>query len=297
MKKMSLPFLTILLLNAFTSCSQNESKNELMLSKTKDLEKQEVKQVAHEFGGWYCPDNLNGFPPVNYSAWDKVPVISDRLPTKAESRSEASLIYVDTAQFPKASALQIALPQLATFISPYTKREELIIVIQAIAIGKDSLLGFRYLNGGNGSARINEVEFIHPRAVELPLTARFVIKEVTIDAQSKAIWERMLKAEQSSKLIPQNSKDWPKSSLVDFPKLTEAKLSNAYANLLFGNYYAQNDYESNYYSEKFLLLENEDSPTTVLKVVCGPFTEDYAEKERKINQWIQQLKKQSEDSK
>lgn len=47
--------------------------------------------------------------------------------------------------------MDIVLPKLAQFYNEYSKKTEVVIVIQAIEIEGDSIVGFRYLNGGNGS--------------------------------------------------------------------------------------------------------------------------------------------------
>jgi hypothetical protein len=147
-----------------------------------------------------------------------------------------SLIFVDSSKFPNASVLKINLPQLATYYSPYTKREELIIIIQAITVGNDSIVGFRYLNGGNGSARINEVSFIAENDIELSPSAQFVALDVNINATAKKVWEVLLKPEHTRSLIPSSSTEaWPKTSKVNFHYPGSGKLTNSYANLLFGN--------------------------------------------------------------
>lgn len=39
----------------------------------KEKQKEETTQKpTHQYGGWYCPDNLNGFPAVNIKEWKNV---------------------------------------------------------------------------------------------------------------------------------------------------------------------------------------------------------------------------------
>ena len=279
-------------LTSLMACSQNQ---ETEIKKPVKESKQMDKTVQHNFGGWYCPDNLNGFPAVDLKDWKSVAVINDRMPTKEETQKGASLIFVDSTEFPDAYALKTNLPQLAIYQSPYTKREEIIIVIQALVVGKDSILGFRYLNGGNGSARINEVSFIKENEIELPSSAQFVVLDLNINAKAKKIWEFLLKPEHTRSLIPNSSNEaWPKTSKVNFYYPGSGKLTNAYANLLFGNYYAQNDYDSLHYTEKFLLLEDQETGHTELKIVCGPFGDDYDKQKKEIIAWSEKLKTISE---
>ena len=66
----------------------------------------------HKYGGWYCPDNLNGFPAVDIHNWEDVPVINGRMPTQDETQTEASLIFIDIEKYPNAKPLDLKMPQL-----------------------------------------------------------------------------------------------------------------------------------------------------------------------------------------
>lgn len=294
MKVKNLNLFVLLCLTSFMACSQNqESESNKLLKSSNQIDKT-IKNEPHNFGGWYCPDNLNGFPAVDLKNWKSVPVISDRLPTKAETKSSASLIYIDTLKYPDASSLNLYLPRLAKYYSQSTKREDLIIVIQAIRVGTDSIVGFRYLNGGNGSARIREVNFMTENEIELPSSAQFVTLDINIQAKAEKVWEILLKPEHTRSLLPTSTETWPKTSKVNFYYPGSGKLRNAYANLLYGNFYAQNDYDSLNYSEKFLLLEDQESGVTELKIVIGPFTNDYEKQKGIILAWSKRLKDLSE---
>ena len=102
----------------------------------------DVKSEPHRYGGWYCPDNLNGFPAVDIADWKSVPVVNDRLPTKEEAQSEASLIFVDREKYPDAKALDMTMPKLALFYNESAQREDLVIVIQAFNVQNDSIVWF-----------------------------------------------------------------------------------------------------------------------------------------------------------
>jgi len=80
--------------------------------------------------GWFCPDNISGFPPVDIKSWNKVPVVNGRLPTFEETQDGTSLIYYDINKTPDAKAYKMTLPKLASFFCPATKKEETVIVIQ-----------------------------------------------------------------------------------------------------------------------------------------------------------------------
>lgn len=261
------------------------------------------KETTHNYGGWYCPDNLNGFPAVDLKDWKNVPVVIGRLPTEAEARNGSSLIYVDTKEHPSAKAMDIELPKLATFYNQYSKKNEVIIVIQALEIGSDSIVGFRYLNGGNGSAHFREVTFISENEVANISNAQFVSFDMNINSSYDKVWEVMTKPKYTSELQPvfdkknELSKDWKASSNVNYYYAKKNEITGEYADMLFGNWYIQNDYLINdvAYVEKFLLLKNEEKTNqTILKVVCGPFNQDFETQQSILKEWAENIKELSE---
>ena len=88
MKYKNFKTLYLLGLVLFISCLQNNKAIEHS-KEGKSVEKATiVKQEPHKYGGWYCPDNLNGFPAVNISNWKYVTVVNGRLPTKEETQKK-----------------------------------------------------------------------------------------------------------------------------------------------------------------------------------------------------------------
>ena len=260
------------------------------------------KETTHNYGGWYCPDNLNGFPAVDLKDWENVPIVNGRLPTEEESRNGSSLIYVDTKEHPSAKAMSMELPKLATFYNQYSRKNEVIIVIQAIEIGNDSIVGFRYLNGGNGSAHFREITFIAENEVSTISNAQFVSFDISINASADKAWEVMTKPSFTTELQPvfdkknSLSKDWKATSNVNYYYANKNEMTGKYADLLFGNWYIQNDYLINdvAYVEKFLLFGNEEKNQTILKVVCGPFNQDFETQQSILHEWAEKIKKLSE---
>lgn len=260
------------------------------------------QETAHNYGGWYCPDNLNGFPAVDLKNWKNVPVVSGRLPTETETRNGTSLIYVDVKEHPTAKAMNMELPKLATFYNQYSKKDEVIIVIQAIEVGSDSIVGFRYLNGGNGSAHFKEVTFITENEVFNISNAQFVSFNISIDASDDKVWEVMTDQKFTTALQPifdKNntlSKDWRKTSNVNYYYANNNDMTGKYGEKVFGNFYIQNDYliKDASYVEKFLLLRNEETKQTELKIVCGPFIQDFETQKAILNQWAEKIKTLSE---
>lgn len=268
-------------------------------TKENDNNKTETK---HNYGGWYCPDNLNGFPAVDLKDWKNVPMVIGRLPTEEESRNGSSLILVDTKEYPTAKAMNIELPKLATFYNQHTKKNEVIIVIQAIEVERDSIVGFRYLNGGNGSAHFSEVTFITENEAANIADARFVSFDITINASYDKVWEVMTKPKYTSELQPifdkENSlsKDWKASTNINFHYANIDDRTGKYDDLLFGNLYLQNDYliKGVSYVEKFLLLYNEETNETTIKVACGPYIQDFETQQAILNEWTKKVKELSE---
>jgi hypothetical protein len=56
--------------------------------------------------------------------------------------------------------LEVKVPSLAFFFDPETKERNIVVVIQGERVGDEELIGFRYLNGGNGICTVSELEFV-----------------------------------------------------------------------------------------------------------------------------------------
>lgn len=302
MKNKLLIPVTVLCISSLISCSQDKIQVENnVIEKPAEKVKTE-KQAPHRYGGWYCPDNLFGFPAVDLADWNKVPVVNGRMATKEETQNGTSLIYIDSEKFPDAKPLDMQMPKLARYYCEHSKKDEIIIVIQALNIDNDSVVGFRYLNGGNGSARLNEVRFIDYNEVKNLSTSRFVTLNLNIDATQDEIWEIMTKPEYNKELQPifdkENSLDpnWRKSSKINYKYSNSGSVTSVLAEKLFGNFYAQIDSESGdfQYVEKFFLLENQETKNTELQLVCGPYSADYENQKFILKNWVQKVKELSE---
>jgi len=303
MKNNILKILPLLCLVTFMSCLENNKTIENNKVE-KSIEKViTAKQKPHNYGGWYCPDNLNGFPAVNIRNWKNVNVVNGRLPSKEETQNGTSLIFVDQKKYPNAKPLDMKMPKLGRYYNENSKKEELIIVIQAVKIAEDSVVGFRYLNGGNGSARLNEVRFLLDAEIESLSPTRFVMQSVQIDAPQNKIWEVLTNPQYYEVLEVIFDKDhtpipsWNDSSKVNFRYLNGGVITSEFAANLYGNHYIQIDSElgDSQYVAKFLLLDNEQSKSTELKIVCGPYSNDDFETQKDIlNSWALKVKELSE---
>lgn len=281
------------------ACTQGNSSDVVEGIDSTDQKEDHVSSQPHNFVGWYCPDNLNGLPAVNIADWKNVPVINGRMPTKEETQSPASLIYVDPAEYPQAKVIGMTLPKLATFNNPNSGREDLIIVIQAFTIDADSIVGFRFLNGGNGTALISDIHILTDEEISAIPESHFVSFDIEINALSADIQEVLTDTKYSEKLQQIFDKNgslksnWREDQNLNYHYSGSGEVTAKYADVLFGNFYVQNDYKD--FTEKFLLLENGETKTATLKVVCGPFKSDYENQKLILENWAKKVKELSEN--
>ena len=273
-----------LFLFSFSACSQQE---EIVVKEKPTIPKTEKqKSKPHQYGGWYCPDNLFGFPPVDIAEWDEIKVVEGRLPTKEETQQGASLIFVDKEAYPSAKVLDLNLPRLATYYSQHSKREELVIIIQGVQIDSDSIVGFRFLNGGNGSAYFDEVSFLDEVQIGRIPDSKFVSFNLAIKADQERVWQAV-----SNGYEPVSSDE---KLDIGYEYARVENLVATHAGLLYGSNYIQNDFEDGGYSEKFL-IHQEENGVTQLVVSCGPFGQkDFEQERKKLWVWANRVKMLSE---
>ena len=170
MKILTLSLMTLGLLTLM-SCRQSAEQKHKMDSIATDRKQRIERAVAAQDSfnkergqtsnsGWFCPDNISMFPPVEIKSWNKVPVVNGRLPTFEETQNGTSLIYYDINKTPDAKAYDTTLPKLASFFCPATKKEETVIVIQIVQTKKDTVVGYRFLTGGNGTHDFRDFHFL-----------------------------------------------------------------------------------------------------------------------------------------
>lgn len=260
-----------------------------------------IQAEPHPYGGWYCPDNF-GFVPVNIQNLKEVPAISNRLPTELELKDHMSLINVDTKKHPDARALNMKLPRVARIYDAYKDMNELVIVIQAIVVQKDTVVGFRFPNGGNGSARIQDVTFLSENEVAAMGSQPFFYSNLVLNASMAEIWNAMRKTDYFNQLGQKFnekeffSSEYSSESKVEFKLDKNGEKAIGFVGLTFGNYYLQIDYEKDgfHYSEKMLMIENQADKTTAFYFACGPFPNDFDKQQLNWSRWVEGIKKASE---
>ena len=120
----------------------------------------------------HCPDNPD-FQPLDIKSWLKAPALNRRLPTLAETEDGTSLIYYDPIVYPDAKAFDINLPRLASFANPYTNKVDTVIVIQVVQTDLDTIVGYRYLTGGNGTYNFKSFHFLSDEEVRKAVEKNF----------------------------------------------------------------------------------------------------------------------------
>ena len=293
--KCSTPFIISMLL-IFVSCNSQEQTVE----ETKPVIKTEKKE-RHRYGGWYCPDNF-GFVPVDIQKLHEVPVVTGRLPTQQELDDNMSLIKVDTTMFPDARALEMELPRVATVYSERKGINELIIVIQAIVVQEDTVVGYRFANGGNGSAWLGDVTFLSSEEVTAMGAQPFFYSRAELSASPKNIWSALGKTDYFKNLGKKFDEEefftneWNPKSRASLNLDAKGEKATGFVGMIYGNYYLHIDYDrdGHHYSEKMLIMENQEKNTTELFFASGPYPTDFEKEKSKWSKWFDAVKKSSE---
>lgn len=286
----------------FISCSGQDQAKENSEKATEEAgPAASKKDEPHRYGGWCCPDNF-GFVPVDVQKLDEVPAIADRLPTEQELQDNKSLINVDTAKYPDAKALEMDLPRVASIYTEHKGMSELIIVIQAIVVQEDTVVGYRFANGGNGSAWLSDVNFLSEDEVADMGAQPFYYSKSVLKANTEDIWRALSNTdyfeELGDKFDQQKffSSEWNAESEARLESDTDGEKAKGYVGMVFGNYYLQIDYDLDgiHYSEKMLIMEDQENNTTEFFFASGPYPKDFGTQKSNWDNWVKAVKKNSE---
>lgn len=296
-----LAFLTI----ALIACNNQEPTIELATASadeetTAEVQTQQTKE-PHRYGGWYCPDNF-GFEPVDIQQLSTVPAIEDRLPTEEELRNNMSLIKVDTEMYPDARALDMDLPRLGKTYVNSSGMEELIIVIQAIVVQEDTVVGYRFPSGGNGSGWLSDVTLFEQDEVDAMGTQPFFYTRKEVKAKTEEIWNAFTQTEHAASLGSKFGEeaffaaDWNDDGYTFLSSSSEGENARGFVGNHFGNAYLQIDYDRNgfHYSEKIMISEDSESGTSDLYVANGPYPQDFDQQNANWTSWVEDLIAKSE---
>jgi len=290
--------LSMIFLSSLWSCRQTRIDNAVEDSQDVKIEVAEERTRGHHsYGGWYCPDNVSGFPPVDIQELGKVPVVIGRMPTEEETRNGRSLMYFDPTIHLDARPLDIALPQVARIHSNQRNKDELIIVIQAVVVGTDTIMGYRYPEGGNGSAWYDQIHFLSDNEVDALGPAPFVHLNKKLVSTKADIWKAICKTAYAQELSDRFIKaelfqsEWNENidEFLDFA--SNEYRAQGFINSYWGNLYIQIDYD--YYGkrryEKILVTENPDDKTIELNIVSGPHPDDIKEQYVHWSKWMDEV--------
>lgn len=255
----------------------------------------------HQYGGWYCPDNF-GFKPVDVKQLNTVSVVKGRMPQKWETQNGMALMYLDPIKFPEAKPLDIQLPALAMVETPYTPFKELAIVIQAFVAGKDTIVGYRFPSGGNGSDWYQNVQFLSPDEVSELDGTPFQYEEITINASKEDIWKAFTKTDLAKELGKQfNEKklyqsEWSNDYNVNLEFKNGNEMGLGYVAEMWGCAYLHIDFvlDGKQSTYKMLVVPGEQEGESTLKFTASSFPKGSTGQSTDWKNWVRQLKKAAE---
>lgn len=291
---MKIPMITTVLSFSilFSACSQEikgeEDSQEQEKTETSDAGSDEKPNV-HKFGGWYCPDNF-GFVPVDISNLDEIPAVVGRMPAKWETKTGRALMYVDPLEFPQAKALDMELPALAYVSHPYADFKELAIIIQAFVVDTDTVVGYRFPNGGNGSAWYNQVDLLSEDEIADLAPTPFLFEQFEIKTTKETIWEVFKKSDVAKKISKQfketrlTKSNWTENLEINLGYENANDLGTGYVANVWGNLYMQIDFVTNgqHTSYKFMVSEDKETGVCTISVAAGPYANNF---ETKTEDW------------
>lgn len=290
------------MLFGFVSCSSQEKAKETSQATVEQTEPLVlIKEEPHQYGGWYCPDNF-GFVPVDIHNLDEVPAIAGRLPSEEELQNNKSLISVDTIKYPDARALDMELPRVGRIYAAGKSTSELVIVIQAIIVSGDTIVGYRFPSGGNGSAWLSEVSFLSDDELDGFGSQPFFYSKSILKASKEDIWRAIGQTDYFKKLGEKFdnreffASEWTSDSHARLNLDDKGEQAKGNVGTVFGNVYLQIDYNRDglHYSEKLLMIEHQEDNSTELFFASGPFPQGFEKQKSNWDSWVEAVKKMSE---
>lgn len=267
---------------------------------TDEVNSQKHRQ-QHEYGGWYCPDNLKGFPPIDIQDLDQIQVVTDRLPTKEETQDGRALMYIDPILHPSARPLDLGLPRLARTYSRTSDDQELIIIIQAAIIGVDTIVGYRYPTGGNGSGWYDEVILLTDAEIKAIGATPYAFVDIPITASKEDVWDAITMTEYASELGDAFDKgelfatSWEDGKVTNLEYDHNGEQARGSIRGMWGAIYMDIQYKRSGYQgvEKLVLMPGQEKSST-LQFVAGPYPADLSIQQERWSAWAAEVKRMSE---
>jgi hypothetical protein len=294
-------FILVTILPSCAQVEENTSPDAVVAEKLEKGKKNKYKE-SHAYGGWYCPDNFGGFPPVDFKDFDKVPVVSDRLPTLEETRNGRALLYFDPEKHPDARFYDLNLPRMARYNSRQSGKAELIIVIQAAIIAGDTVVGFRFPSGGNGSAWLGELQFLSDDKIANMEQGQFSFTDTKVAATKEEVWLSLSQSTYGKKLADKFqaqaffNTDWSDDSYIELSYDSDTEHAQGMIANQYGSLYLQIDYTINGkdFTEKLLVMPT-DNGSSQIQVSAGPYGDDYEAEASRWGTLVEQLETSSEE--
>ena len=100
-------------------------------------------------------DQINDlWGPLDITNWSETPCIRDRIATKDDVDAGLAVFYINNPS--QMKPLEVSLPACAIHMDDDTKRETPVVMIQAEKFQGQKLIGYRFLDGGNGIGLLSE---------------------------------------------------------------------------------------------------------------------------------------------
>jgi hypothetical protein len=96
--------------------------------------------------------------PIEIDKWDETPYLAHRVATEKDVIEGTATFYISGANNHKQ--IDIKLPSMAILIDQDTHEELKVIIIQAEQADDRQLIGYRFIDGGNGVCTMDEVKLI-----------------------------------------------------------------------------------------------------------------------------------------
>jgi len=94
---------------------------------------------------------------INLKAWKITPSINGRIATEEDVKNGLAIYCIKNTD---SKPYQIQLPKLAYLTDLETKTKNLVVVIQVESTSKDTIAGYREINGGFGACLFYELKFL-----------------------------------------------------------------------------------------------------------------------------------------
>lgn len=131
-----------------TNCVNKEPRKVETMEKNGDINSQVSKDSA-----------------IKLKDWKKTPAINGRVATTDDVKTGIAVFTIEKGGS-KHKFYKMQLPRLAYLIDSETKDKELVIVIQIESTNKDTVAGYRSIDGTSGACLLYELEFIDKEAEE-----------------------------------------------------------------------------------------------------------------------------------